>query len=138
MPEEQEVQEPETTGVQEVLVSRSGEEGDRQIKVPFNFGTGLEDLAELYGEQVVYDAAVGLIKINLQAFIRRHLKSEDPVYSDQDILAKVQEWKPGVKISRGKSPIEKAKGLLASLSAEELRELVAAEAARRQSGDAAE
>lgn len=118
--EQTEGTEPETTGVQEVVVTKSGEKGDRQIKVPFDFGCDLDEYVLLYGADVAHDNASGLTKIGLQAFVRRHLKSEDPFYSDEDILAKVADWKPGVKVSRGKSPEEKALALLSGLSPEDL------------------
>jgi len=123
-PVSEEVTEPETTGLVEIVVTKSQERGDRQIKASYDLGTDLASLVDLYGDAAIFDAASAQIKINIQSFVRRHLKSEDPFYPDEDILKRLAEWKPGVKVSRAKSPVEKLKTMLGKLDSKDLEEVL--------------
>ena len=92
---------------EKITVSKSADKDARQINFDYELGENLDAAVDLFGEEAVFNAAKKQIVVDLQSFVRRRLKSEDPVYSDEDILAAVAEWKPGVRTTRGKSKEEK-------------------------------
>jgi len=86
----------------------------RRIELEFNFGVTLQEAVELYGEEVVFSAYVASAKVDAQALVRRYLKQNVPAvegvsterpYTDEEIAAKLANWKPGVKTDRGTTSV---------------------------------
>jgi hypothetical protein len=101
-----------------VKVSASNDETARSIEVPYDFGDNLDQACELFNDNIVFEGFVSDATVGLQGFVRRLLKLEgDKIVSDEDILLKASEWRPGAKPK--KSALDKAMELLGKLSAEE-------------------
>jgi hypothetical protein len=98
-----------------VNVAASGDEGARKIAIPFNFGSNLEEAVALFGEEAVFESYKADAVVGLQGFARRMLKLDgDKAMSNEDILAKCTEWKPGSRPK--KSATDKALDMLNKLS----------------------
>jgi hypothetical protein len=112
--------------VQAVLTEAQG--GPRDIEVDYNFGEGLEEMVDLFGDESVVNNAQAQMKINLQAALRRWMKPDKDGQSktDEEILALVAGWKPGAKTITRKSSVDKAKDLLGKMSDGEKAQLLAA------------
>lgn len=97
---------------------------EEKITVDYNFGSTLEEAVELFGAEAVFSAFQASAKIDLQAYIRRLMnateeESEAPKYTNEEIVAKVGEWKPGTKTRTSSDPMEKIKAMLEKLSPEQ-------------------
>ncbi len=98
----------------------------------YEFGGTTAKAAQLFGDTVVYDGFVGKEVINVQNLIRNGIKAgKKPAEIDTMVAA----WKPGVKVSRGKSKYEKTLANVADLTPEQLAAVAKAageELARRK------
>lgn len=103
----------------QVVTSASGDKDARKLTVDYNFGENLKESADLFGKELVHNKFISQVKVDLQAFIRNHLKAGTP---DKEIQKLVSEWKPGMK-GPGKSKVEKTLGLYEKLSDEEKAQL---------------
>lgn len=98
----------------------------RKIELEYDFGDNLEDAVAKFGADVVFSAFVASAKVDAQALVRRHLKSNVPAvegvsperpYTDEEIEAKLATWKPGIKAERTAASIgEKAEALISKMS----------------------
>lgn len=97
-------------------------DSERSVTVQYDFPDTVAGLIEKYGEEAVHGAAVGTFTINLQALLRRHIDK-----TDEELQELATNWVPG---TRGpavkKTPLEKAKSALGSLTPEQRAELLAA------------
>lgn len=84
--------------------AKHGENG-AEIEVDYDFGANLEEMSELFGEDVVYEKARSAMVVNLQSLIRERAKAGD---NPKEIQAKCAEWRPGLK-KRGLTAEEKVK-----------------------------
>lgn len=107
-------------------VSESGNEGARKLNLEFEFGSTVEEAIEKFGADVVLSGFIADCKVGIQATARRLMKSkaknEDGTerdYTDAEILAKVAEYKPGIKSDRTSDPMGKLEALLGKLSPEQ-------------------
>ncbi len=102
--------------------------------VNYNFGATVEESSKMFGGPIVHQGFVGKEVINLQNLIRNAItagKKPDEI----DKLAAA--WKPGVKVSRGKSKYEKTLASVGDLTPEQLAAVAKAageELARRKKG----
>lgn len=85
------------------------------VKVEYEFGSDLAGAVAIFGEDVIYQNAVGSLKVALQGWLRSQL---DQGKSEADITSGVTSWKPGQR-KQGKSPQEKLRDQLNSLTPEE-------------------
>ena len=92
------------------------------ITVDYNVPETLPELAKVFGDDVVANAASGAIIISLQAFIRRHIEKGTP---HADIQKEVNAWKPDVRTVVKQSAFEKATSALDKLSPEERKAMLA-------------
>lgn len=97
------------------------------VTVEYEFGETLEEMVELFGEDVVANRAKAAMVIDLQAGIRRHMVDQTdkdgnvttPAKSDDEIQAWAASWKPGVKRVARKSAKEKLQELLSGMTPEQ-------------------
>ena len=110
-------------------------EGGEVYVAPYDFGDNLADAVDKFatpersGEELVFAKFVAAARIDLQSFMRGLIKQEK---SEDEILAAVAEWRPGMK-ARGKTPEEKIATILKRFSKEEARAVL--EAALNQSDE---
>lgn len=98
----------------------------RKIETEYDFGDNLADAVSKFGEEVVFSSFVAAAKVDAQALIRRHLKSNVPAvegvsterpYTDEEIVAALAKWKPGVKSERSATSVaDKAEALLGKMT----------------------
>ena len=88
----------------------------------YDFGDNLEASVALFGEEVVHNNFKQNAVISAQSRMRALLGQG---LSGDELQAKLDEWKPGVKTSTRKSPVDKLKDLLAGRSPEEIAALIA-------------
>lgn len=96
-------------------------DGDRTVSVTYDFGDNLHDAATKFGEDVVFSRYESAAVIDLQALIRRGIKSGK---TDEEIRAAVAAWKPGVKTVVRKSAKERIKDAFAGLDDAAKKELL--------------
>ncbi len=107
----------------------------RKIESQYDFGDSLADAVAKFGEEVVFSAFVSSAKVDAQALIRRHLKSNVPAvegvsserpYTDSEIEAKLAAWKPGIKAERSAaSATDKMEALLGKMTQAQKEEMIA-------------
>ena len=85
------------------------------VEVEYEFGSNLQEAIAAFGEDVIYQNAVGSLKVALQGWLRSQLDQEKTA---EQITADVSSWKPGQR-KQGKSPQEKLRDQLNSLTPEE-------------------
>ena len=119
-----------TTNVEENVnpnafsVSRDNETDSRTLELEYDFGATIEESVEKFGEDVVHGYFLKGIKVGLQAYIRRMLKEDK---SDDEILASLDSWTPGVRAPRvaGAGSTKKLLTQFAKMSPEKQAELLA-------------
>lgn len=117
--QEQEELEP---GVEKFVTKADESKDARSITLTYEFGANLDDAVAKFGAEVVYGAFVKAAKINLQAYIRRLMNSENPP-DDAGIIAEVEKWKPGTRQPRvGGDIVAKITAQLAKLPPEQRKE----------------
>ena len=107
----------------------------RKIESEYDFGDNLADAVSKFGEEVVFSSFVASAKVDAQALIRRHLKSNVPAvegvsterpYTDDEIATKLNAWKPGVKAERSAaSATDKMEALLGKMTQAQKEEMIA-------------
>lgn len=108
----------------EIITTKDGKDAEsRKVSVEFDFGNDLEDAVSKFGAEAVFAGFKADATVGLQAFVRSRMKateedSEELKYTDEEIVAAVAEWKPGVKTRKSADPLEKLKALLDKLPAE--------------------
>jgi len=90
------------------------------VVVTYDLPTDLKSLVAKFGEAVVAGKAVDSLVIDIQAFVRRHLKGSEKVApkTQEEIQALVAAYTPGAAAVR-KTPVEKVGSLIASMTPEE-------------------
>ncbi len=96
-------------------VSAKRSDSDVSVEVEYNFGANLGEAVELFGEDVVFNNAIGSLKVALQGFLRSQI---DQKKTDEEITAAASTWKPGVR-KQGKSPQQKLIEQLNAMSPED-------------------
>lgn len=103
---------------------------EESLKITFDMPENVKEAIDhhtaqgLNGEDIVFSRYKASLIIDLQAFMRSHMKGDDAVTTSDALQALVDEWKPGTK-AKGKSPAEKVRDLFGRLSAEEREEVLA-------------
>lgn len=87
----------------------------KSTEVDYEFGTDLASTTALFGEEIVFNHAIGALKVAFQGWLRSQLDQDK---SDEDITAAAANWKPGQR-KQGKTPQEKLRDQLAAMSPEE-------------------
>jgi len=87
------------------------------VVVEFELDKDTNEAISRYGEEVVFSRYKASLIIDLQAYMRSHMKGEDPS-TQAELQALVDSWTPGTK-AKGKSPAEKIRDLLGKLSGED-------------------
>lgn len=102
------------------IVSESKAEGCRKIEVDYDFGSNLDEAVEKFGADVVFSGFQADGKVAVQAMVRRMLntnKEDGSPYTDEEIFAKVAEYKLGIRADRGSSdPMAKVEKVLGKLT----------------------
>ena len=98
-------------------------QNDNSATITYNFGENCSEAIELFGEDVVLAGFVKSATITAQANMRRHLEAGG---SEEDIQAKMADWKPGVVARRTKDPVGAIKNKFANLDADAQKELIKA------------
>ena len=81
---------------------KKGEE-DRECTILFDFGGSVEAAIEKFGADVVYSNFVRASKVTAQAAMRRLMEAGS---ADDDVVAKMADWKPGVALERTVDPVQ--------------------------------
>ncbi len=90
-------------------------------KVEYDFPETLADLIKRFGEESVFEFAVGGYTISIQALARRHIEK-----SDEEIQDIINNWDPNTRASSvRKSAAEKVSAAIGQLSPEEKASLLA-------------
>lgn len=106
---------------------------DREsIKVGYDLPVGdtLQDLVEIYGEDIVGNYAVAQLKVRAQAVMRAEVSKffdteKEGGVNPEGIASYMSEWKPDVSRVTRKDPKEKILQSFASLSPEEREKILA-------------
>lgn len=108
------------------ISAKTGGKDGTPHNVTFNQPENLDELVATYGEDTVYKQAISAIVVALQGFMRSKVSAEEPV-TGRALQDAVDEWKPGARERVG-SParLERIKGSIQKMSAEEKAELLAA------------
>lgn len=93
-----------------------------KYSVNFDMPASLEEAVEKYGSEVVFSNFRSSLVINLQSFMRSHIKADD--FNEAALQSAVDSWKPGTK-ARGKSATEKIGDLFEKLTPEERANILA-------------
>lgn len=89
--------------------------GDVTRSAETKIGENVEELAEQFGDEVVYSHARRSIVVSMQAFIAKQIADGE---SEEDIAASLKGWKPSIR--RGaKGPVEKAEEEFKKMSPED-------------------
>ena len=91
----------------------------REGILQYDFGDGLSDAIEKFGDEVVFTNAVAQMKIGLQARMRAYLAE------GKDVASLAAMWKPGVQLPKSVDPVAAVKGAFATMSDEEKAALIA-------------
>jgi len=114
----------------EVSAKRSGH--DHQVTIYYDFGEGLREAAEMFGDDVVFSKFKQAATIDLQSRMRGAMFDEEgegdnktliPVDSET-VAERLADWKPGVSTRVTKSPKEKAAEALKKMSRAEIEALL--------------
>jgi len=95
----------------------------RTVTVSYNFGNSLGEMADLFGEEIVFSNAKANMVIGLQARIRSLIKTEK---SDEEIQAEISAWKPGIKVTRTGDPVAKIISKAEKLDSQKIEATIAA------------
>ena len=110
-------------------VSENGQENARTLTIDYDFGASLEEAVEKFGADVVFSGFVADCKVSVQAAARAMMKKnkeDNSSYSDEEILARVAEFKPGVKSDRGNAdPFAKIEKVVGKLTDAQKQEMLA-------------
>lgn len=101
-------------------VSAKHGESDK-VKINFDFGENLEDMAKKFGDEVAFSYARSAMTVAVQDVIRSGIKAEK---TPAQIQREADNWKPGVK-KRGKSKAEKLAESFAQLSDDDKKAMLA-------------
>lgn len=87
------------------------------VEVDFDFGADLNGIVTRFGEDVAYKAVLAALKVQFQAWLRAQATAGKTSEAIQTELNN-NGWKPGER-KAGKSPQDKLRSLLDSMSAED-------------------
>ena len=99
----------------------SANKAQRSVVVSYDFGENLQDAIAKFGEDVVFSNMRQSMKISLQALMRRGIDKDQ---TDEQILASVGAWKPGVASERSSDPVATVLAKWQTLSPEKKAELM--------------
>lgn len=89
----------------------------KKVTVNYEFGADMAASAKMFGDKVVYNAYMAKVVIDLQNLVRNGIKAGK---TPEEIKVQAAAWKPGVKVSRGKSKYEKTLANVQDLDEEQL------------------
>ncbi len=100
--------------------------GGEAVEVEYYIPDDLDGLVDHFGPEVVYSKAVDALTIDVQAFVRRHLKGSEKVApkAAHEIQSLVEAYKPGAGHPK-KSASDRALDLISKMSAEDKAALLA-------------
>lgn len=108
--------------VEKISAKLSNQEDNEAVTVEYDFGDNLQDAAEKYGEDVVFQRFRSAATVDLQSLIRRGIKAGKDAATIQQ---EASEWAPGVRKTTKKSAEERIKEQFSKLSQEEREALMA-------------
>jgi len=97
--------------------------------VAYDFGDTLEEMRELFGDDVVFSAAKRMLNQDAGNLVRGWLVKG---HGQAEIDSKFAHWKPGVSMPRESSPLATIASRASKLSAEELEEAIALLQAKKE------
>ena len=94
------------------LLSKDVDEEGKKIVLSsetcnFDFGDNLKEASELFGADIVFSQFRSAGVVNLQSFMRGHMRADEPV-TGKALQKEVGKWKPDTK-RPAKSKVEAAK-----------------------------
>ena len=92
----------------------SDEKVTKEISAEFDFGTDMDDLIGIFGAEAVYHHARANMRVSVQGALRTFAQQGLATGSDELKAALVNWQMPSGRV-RGKSKVEKARDLIASL-----------------------
>jgi len=95
----------------------------KSYETEYNFGANLQESVKLFGEAAIHAGFVTREVVNVQNIIRNAINAGK---KPEEIDALVKAHKPGVKVSRKKSKLEKTLADTKLMSPEELATIVKA------------
>ena len=96
---------------------------DNTATISYDFGATVDESVELFGADVVYAGFTKSATITAQANMRRLLEAGG---SEEDVQAKMNDWKPGVVARRTKDPVGAIKNKFANLDSDAQKALIKA------------
>lgn len=96
----------------EEVISTNEPKSGRSLDVAYDFGSNLDEAVERFGAEVVFTNFKRQGVISLQGIVRNGLKGD---VKDEEILNRVDSWKPGVVQRSGKSKTEKITDLFGKM-----------------------
>lgn len=96
-------------------------QGGETFSVQHDIPGTTQEFLDRFGEEVTYTRTRGSYVIDLQSFMRGHIKKGA---TQEELQAAVDDWKPGVR-AKGATPQEKARAALEKLSAEDREAIIA-------------
>ena len=108
---------------EKVSTSESNAEGARKLDVDFNFGEDLDNAADLFGDEPVYNLYLRGARIAVNQFVSDQMKAGK---TDEEILSLVTEFKPGTKAPRqAATSVEKLMKAFTKMTAEDKARILA-------------
>ena len=101
--------------------ANSGTSGKREIEAEFEFGSGLSEMTNIFGQDVVFVHARANMVIALQNALRGWMQQD---LSDERIKHLVADWEMPTKKSRARPDFDKLKRQLARLSEEDRKAIL--------------
>lgn len=92
------------------------ERGGVRFSFDYDFGANLDEMTKLFGDESVYNSALADMKVQANDFARPLIKEGK---SFAEVQKELDGWKPGVRMSRKLSQVEKARRIIDALSDEE-------------------
>lgn len=94
--------------------------GDITKGAPIKMGDNVEELVELFGEDVIYNHARRSIQVAAQTYIKKHITDEE---DDDTIASCLKDWKPTVRRA-SKDPVAKAEEEFRKMSPEDKKKFL--------------
>lgn len=108
-------------GMTEIKATKKIDGVDKEATIAYDFGATLEEAVNKFGAEVVFTNFKRTAVITAQAAMRRMLESNK---SNDEIVAGMQSWKPGVALERVVDPVASLVGKWDSYTPEEQAEIL--------------
>ena len=100
----------------EVKAKKVFNENVVNVVIDVDMGTDIQDLIELYTEDVIYKSAIAAIKISAQSNMRRLIAVGKTA---EEVTTEMESWKPGITERKSIDPVASLLSKWGSMSEEE-------------------